>query len=929
MKMSKNNAVTGSFLAAFLILVTIGAYSYRSTRVLINTERQVAETRETIGKLDDFLAQVLEVESAGRGFVVAGEGYYLDPFDAAIPKVIQTNRELEELLGNNPRQQHRIRQLSSLVVNKIDHTRHMVEQRRAGGYESAQRILISGRGHALMDAIRDEISAIKNDEEKLGSQQEFVARTGAEKSLITLLFGSIVSIAILSLIFLHLNREISRRKHSESRMILLNRLYAVLSRVGHAIVHIRVQQDLFREVCRIAVEQGGLKMAWIGLSNGTESLKPATCWKSETAGCLANVQTLWHGKAEYNQLLRNVLQERSPFVCNDIRKDPRVASWSNDAVKHGILSTAAFPIRCGQMLAGAFVLYAADPGYFDEERCTLLGEVSSNLSFALEMMEQERLRREAEDKIRLQAQIVSQIHDSVISTDLEGYVTSWNNGAVRLTGYSAEEALGEHISFLYPEEDHEFLQQSVIQPLMANGNHEAEVHMLKKSGEDVYAHLSLSLLRDAEKKVSGMIGYSTDITQSKRSAEALRESEERLRQMAENIEEMFWITNADLSEMLYVSPAYERIWGRSCQDLYGNPKSFLAAIHPEDRGRVSSKVQNALSGEPYSEEFRIIRPDGTVRWVWDRSFQVLDQAGRLYRFVGITQDITERRQAEEEIRRLNQDLEHRVAERTSELALVNKELESRNREVERANRMKSEYLTRMSHELRTPLNGIIGFSDLLIKDQAQEHEETHRQFLGYIQDGAHHLLQLINDILDISKIEAGHVELNWESFSAIENLEEIITLVRPLAMMKKIRIDIEEAGDLILRADLTRFKQIILNLLSNAVKFTPEDGRIGIQTTQDNTFAYISVMDTGIGIAPEEQEAIFDEFHQVGAVKTQGTGLGLAITKKLVELHGGRIWVESEPGQGSRFTFTLPMVAGSRATEVEMTEKKMNAHTRP
>jgi signal transduction histidine kinase len=236
------------------------------------------------------------------------------------------------------------------------------------------------------------------------------------------------------------------------------------------------------------------------------------------------------------------------------------------------------------------------------------------------------------------------------------------------------------------------------------------------------------------------------------------------------------------------------------------------------------------------------------------------------------------------------------------------ELETRNREVERATRMKTEFLARMSHELRTPLNAIVGYSDLLGEQAAGPLPPTYQRFVANIQEGARHLLHMVNDLLDLSKIEAGRIDLNREAFQPAGALEEVLSVITPLAQIKNIAIENQLPPGANITADRTRFKQILYNLLSNAVKFTPENGRVWIAECGRGNTACFSVGDTGIGIPRAEIEAIFDEFHQVGAppgAAKEGTGLGLAITRRLVDLHGGTIWVESAPGQGSRFFFSL------------------------
>ena len=239
-----------------------------------------------------------------------------------------------------------------------------------------------------------------------------------------------------------------------------------------------------------------------------------------------------------------------------------------------------------------------------------------------------------------------------------------------------------------------------------------------------------------------------------------------------------------------------------------------------------------------------------------------------------------------------------------------RELEEKGTELEIANRHKSEFLANMSHELRTPLNAVIGFSEVLLERMFGELNDKQDEYLHDLLASGRHLLSLINDILDLSKIEAGRMELELTEFDLPQAVDNALTLVRERANRRGIALDhaIEE-GVGPFRGDERKIKQVLLNLLSNAVKYTPEGGRIGVHATLDNGNVQIAVSDTGVGIAPEDQEAVFEEFRQVGdeARKREGTGLGLALARRFVELHGGKIWVESELGQGSTFTFTLPV----------------------
>jgi signal transduction histidine kinase len=246
-------------------------------------------------------------------------------------------------------------------------------------------------------------------------------------------------------------------------------------------------------------------------------------------------------------------------------------------------------------------------------------------------------------------------------------------------------------------------------------------------------------------------------------------------------------------------------------------------------------------------------------------------------------------------------------------ARLYRELVQQSRELEAASQHKSEFLANMSHELRTPLNAVIGFSEVLSEGMFGEINAKQAEYLRDILESGRHLLSLINDILDLSKIEAGRMELELAVFDLPQVLEDALILVRERATRRGIALHKAVDPQLgAIRADERKVKQVVLNLLSNALKFTPEGGRIAVGAVATDGAVEVSVEDTGVGIAPEDQESVFEEFRQVGLAdkKAEGTGLGLALCRKFVELHGGRIWVKSQVGVGSTFTFTLPLRRG-------------------
>jgi PAS domain S-box-containing protein len=356
----------------------------------------------------------------------------------------------------------------------------------------------------------------------------------------------------------------------------------------------------------------------------------------------------------------------------------------------------------------------------------------------------------------------------------------------------------------------------------------------------------------------------------------------------------------------------EDMFGYSRDELLGQPVEILIprelhARHVQHRAHYRQNPMTRTMGSGLALEG--IRKDGS-RFPVEISLSP-SESTEGFRVTAIIRDTTERRTAEERLRKVREEY-------TQQLAEANAELEMTNRELERANRLKSEFLASMSHELRTPLHTIIGFSELLAEELEGSLNEKQQRFVQHIHTDSLHLLELINDVLDISKIEADRLELRPEAFDLRALVAESLASVRSLADAKSHKLETALNVPTALEADRLRIKQVLVNLLSNAIKFTPEGGRIRLEARVQGPFVVISVSDTGVGIPPEEHESIFDKFHQVGATTKgvrEGTGLGLAITKRLVEQHGGSIWVKSKPKEGSTFLFTLPIESAERKTQ--------------
>ena len=641
------------------------------------------------------------------------------------------------------------------------------------------------------------------------------------------------------------------------------------------------------------------------------------------------------------------------------------------------------------------------------------------------MASSSELRRafEAQQAEREWIQItLASIADAVITTDPSGLVMSLNPVAARLTGWSLHQALGHPLSEVLRtvQETSRRTDDLPIAKVVDDGNiivSNDEVVLIARDGTARSVEHIAAPIRDSHGKVKGVVIVFRDITERHRAEQAQRESEERFRQLADNINDVFWIHELRGSRTAYVSPAYESLWGRPCQSLYERPMSYLEAVHPEDRERVLLAHHRLERGEAIASEYRIIRPGGTVRWIWDRGFPIRDDSGRIVRLAGIAEDITERKRAELALREseerfrtladatpvliwgsdtdkhcnyfnkqwldftgrtIEQELgegwtqsvhpddlercretyvtaleagqpftmEYRLRRHDGKYRWVldngvprfapdgifsgyigsciditdRKRIEE---ELRKSDRRKEEFLAVLSHELRNPLAPIQTAVDLL--EQAGTGGAGSDRELAMIKRQVQNLKRLVDDLLDVSRISRGKIELRKELVELAAAVAQAVEAVRPLfdEHHQALHVSTPEES-ILLKADPTRLEQILFNLLINATKYTPEGGEIWLDVELSQSEVIIRVRDTGIGIEPDLLPKVFDLFLQgerrVG-LSHEGGGIGLSLAKNLVELHGGTITAHSlGPDIGSEFVVKLPMISRGQSQREQVPE---------
>lgn len=716
---------------------------------------------------------------------------------------------------------------------------------------------------------------------------------------------------------LALVRDVTILKQHAQEIAQLSRLYAALTHINQAIIWLPTRDELFKKVCQILVEEAGFDMAWLGWHNpDTHQLMPVAGWGDDD-DYLNKIKIYSDERLGGQGPSGLAFRSGEPYICNNMQEDQVTLPWRDEIVRRGFHSAAFFPIRIDNQTVGTLNVYSTTPMLFEDKEVGLLAEATSNIAFALKNIAREEERKRAESLANNEKLFSDMMIESmpgvVYFYDHEGKFLRWNQNFATVSGYSDHEIAQMNPLDFFEESEKASIAEKIAE-VFTQGQAFVEADLFTKNGQKIpYLFTGRNVHFNQQ---PCLVGMGIDISQRKQVESKLNESELKYRELVESANSIILRWDAE-GRITFMNQFGQHFFGYSHDEIIGQHVIGTIVPFTDSAGRDLQDLMHQIRLDTRKFEQNVnenMRRNGEHVWIAWTNKVVLDSDGQLVEILSIGTDITERLKAEKEIQELNTNLELRVAERTEALHTAMIRAES-------ADKIKSAFLATMSHELRTPLNSIIGFTGIVLQGMAGPLNAEQSKQLGMVRGSARHLLALINDVLDISKIEAGQLEVHAEPFDVVATIEKVCESLKPIAEKKGLALNtvIDSAlGEII--SDQRRLSQILINLLNNAIKFT-EKGSVTLSASlisrAENSanhptasFVKISIADTGIGIKPEEIEGLFQPFHQIDSGLTrlhEGTGLGLAICKKLLALMGGQISVSSEWPKGSEFIVTLPL----------------------
>jgi PAS domain S-box-containing protein len=675
-------------------------------------------------------------------------------------------------------------------------------------------------------------------------------------------------------------RQLAETSEQTRRLHHANRLYAVLSAVNRAITRKPGLQELIEEICRILVETGEFRMVWFGGPDPEGWVTPVATF-GDTLGYLATIRISVHDIPEGRGPTGSALRENHPVICNNIPTNPAMFPWRDQAAHNGFNSSASFPVLLPTGVIACLTLYSTESDFFSNDEELLLREICTDIGYALEFIAAEVRRIDAEARLEqertLLKTLVGTIPDLIWLKDLDGIYLSCNPAFERFFGALEKEIVGKTDYDFVSAKLADFFRARDLEAMSAGHPSKNEEWVtFADDGHSALLETIKAPMFSTTGELVGVLGIARDITAMRLSEQALREREERHRSIIQTTLDGFWLVDKE-GFLREVNNAYCRMSGYSLQELLTMRITDLEAA--ESGEATDYHIQKITRQGQDRFESRHRRKDGST---FDVEVSVQYQPVSAGQFVAFIRDITLRKMAETDL------LQAKDA-------------------AEAANQAKSRFLANISHELRTPLNGVLGMIQIT---QFGTLDEKQRGYLAMALTSGFGLVRILDDILDLSKIEAKTIVLESKPFSLRDCVSDTATLLLPEAVRKGLKLTVSLADQLPenINGDPVRLRQVLSNLIGNAVKFTTK-GTVEVRVAPGAGGITFTITDTGIGIPMKKRQLLFRPFSQVDDSNTRqygGLGLGLVISRELVELMGGTLTCDSTEGVGSSFSFTIP-----------------------
>ena len=884
MRWNSNHKLAAGFGLVLALLLGNALLSFQNMRRVIDNNAQVTHTHAVLSAMQEVLSTVQDAETGQRGYIITGQENYLEPYNAAVTGIAGRLQRLRTLVVA-PSVRPFVPVLERQVAARLALLRESIALRRAQGLEAARRRILTGKGRSRMDAIRGTIAAMQSEENALLRQRNTQARIAAQRTLWTFGLSSLASLGLLTLVWLIIRRDAADRENVAAQ------LKASSDRFG-AIVTSTSQIIWTRDTRGDFVEEQPLWSDFTGQS--FEELKGSGWLQAVHPDHRARVEAAWRQAV------------RSPDLFEvEYRLRRHDGEYRHMAVR-------AAPVRDDNGALREWVGTSTD--------------ITERKQAAAELHETEARR----------AAILETALDCIIAIDADSRITEWNPASEKTFGHARADVLGRTLpGVIIPPSLREAHYQG-LQRYLATGEgpvlgQRIEVPALHADGHEFPVELAIT--RIAGDGPPSFSAYLRDIS-ARKQAEADLAMHARLANLGADVG--LALTRSDSIRVIlqscaaavvtHLDAAFARVWTlneiENVLELQASAGMYTHLDGPHGRvpvgqfkiGLIASERQphltNQVVGDARVGDQEWAEREGMVAFA---GYPLLVE-GRLLGVIGMFARHT-----------LSEAVLRALATVADAIALgvkrkrAEEELERAKQAAEEASRTKSLFLANMSHELRTPLNAILGYSEMLHEEAADQELDGFSADLDRINAAGRHLLSLINDILDLSKIEAGKMELYLEEFDISHMLEEVTSTVQPLVEKNANTLHVEYEPDAgVMRGDLTKMRQCLFNLLSNAAKFTKE-GHITLEVRRermesvDNDAArdwmVFRVTDSGIGLSAEQILGLFQAFTQADASTTRkfgGTGLGLALTRRFCQMMGGDVTVQSVPGEGSIFTIKVP-----------------------